>query len=152
MSEHNNVTPITADAFKQKAYSIIHIPGFKEGDAPIAIQIKASGIMNMLANGRIPNVLMSKVTELFGDTKSVSKDTLPTNMANITEEQKKEALSKLQGKESGMGDMAELLKVFAEATMVVPKYSEVKDYMTDPQLMAVFSAMYGEVAEAESFH
>lgn len=143
---------ITADAFRQMAFSIIPIPGFKDGDANIMIQVKASGIMNMLANGRIPNTLMGKVTELFGDTKKAGKDELPANMKDISEDQKKNALAKLQGSESGLTDMAELLKVFAEATMVSPKYDEVKDYMTDNQLMAVFGAMYGEVAEAETFH
>lgn len=152
MNQPNNVVPISADSFKQMAYSIIQIPGFKEGDEPISIQVKASGIMNMLANGRIPNTLMGKVTELFGDSTGVQKDHLPANMNNISDEQKTAALAKLNGSESGLTDMASLLKVFAEATMVTPKYADIKEFMTDAQLMAVFGAMYGEVAEAESFH
>ena len=47
--------------------------------------------------------------------------------------------------------MAELLQVFASASLVQPKYEDIKDYMTDEQLMAIFSAMYGEVQNAESF-
>ena len=47
--------------------------------------------------------------------------------------------------------MAELLCVFAEAALVLPTYAEIGEYMTDDQLMTIFSAMYGEVASAESF-
>ena len=140
---------ITADSFRQKAFRVIYIPGFTEGDEPIAIQIKSTGIMNMLANGKIPNTLLGKVTELFGASSSVQKDTVPSSI--ITEEQKSEAVAKLSKTDSGFQDMAELLKVFANNSMVQPSYEEVKDYMTDEQLMAVFSAMYGEAQSLESF-
>ena len=140
---------ITADAFRQRAFRVIYIPGFTEGDEPISIQIKSTGIMNMLANGKIPNTLLGKVTELFGANSSVPKDTVPSSV--ITEEQKSEAVKNLSKTDSGFQDMAELLKVFAANAMVQPSYEEVKDYMTDEQLMAVFSAMYGEAQSLESF-
>ena len=140
---------ITADAFRQRAFRIIHIPGFVEGDEPIAIQIKSTGIMNMLANGKIPNTLLGKVTELFDASSSVPKDTVPSSV--VTDEQKSEAVQKLSKTDSGFQDMAELLKVFAANAMVQPSYEEVKDYMTDEQLMAVFSAMYGEAQSLETF-
>ena len=140
---------ITADAFRQRAIRVIYIPGFTEGDEPISIQIKSTGIMNMLANGKIPNTLLGKVTELFGANSSVPKDTVPSSV--ITEEQKSEAVKNLSKTDSGFQDMAELLKVFAANAMVQPSYEEVKDYMTDEQLMAVFSAMYGEAQSLESF-
>lgn len=146
-----NSTPniITADQFRQRSFQVIPIPGFRKGDEPIYIQIRSTGVMNMLANGRIPNTLLGKVTELFGDTSKVSKDSVPLN--GITQEQKTEALDKLSKSDTGLTDMAELLRVFASAAMVQPTYEEVKDSMTDDQLMAVFSAMYGEVMEVESF-
>ena len=142
-------TIVSVDQFRSLAHRVIPIPGFTQDAEPIYIQIKSTGIMNMLANGRIPNTLLGKVTELFGDTSKVEKDSIPT--AGITEQQKKEALAKLSSTDSGLQDMAELLRVFASASMVQPSYDEVKDYMTDDQLMAVFSAMYGEVMEVESF-
>ncbi len=59
---------ITLEQFKSKAHRIIPIPGFSKDSEPIYIQIKSTGIMNLLANGRIPNTLLGKVTELVGDT------------------------------------------------------------------------------------
>ena len=146
---NSNIVPITAAAFNQQANQIIPIPGFQKGGEPIYIQIRTTGIMNMLANGRIPNTLLGKVTELFGDTSKVSKDSVPLD--SITSEQKAEALAKLSKSDTGLQDMADLLRVFASAVMVAPTYEEVKNSMTDDQLMAVFSAMYGEVQEVESF-
>lgn len=146
---NQNIVPITAAAFNQQANQIIPIPGFRKGSDPIYIQIRTTGVMNMLANGRIPNTLLGKVTELFGDTSKVSKDSVP--LESITSDQKAEALAKLSKSDTGLQDMAELLRVFASAAMVSPTYEEVKDSMTDDQLMAVFSAMYGEVQEVESF-
>ena len=142
-------TIVSVDQFRSLAHRVIPIPGFTQDAEPIYIQIKSTGIMNMLANGRIPNTLLGKVTELFGDTSKVEKDSIPTE--GITEQQKKEVLAKLSSTDSGLQDMAELLRVFASASMVQPSYDEVKDYMTDDQLMAVFSAMYGEVMDVESF-
>ena len=140
---------ISVEQFKSKAHRIIPIPGFGQDAEPIYVQIKSTGIMNLLANGRIPNTLLGKVTELFGDTSKVQKDSIPTT--EITSAQKQEALAKLSKSDSGIQDMAELLRVFASAAMVQPSYEDVKDYMTDDQLMAVFSAMYGEVMDVESF-
>ena len=105
--------------------------------------------MNLIANGRIPNTLLGKVTELFGETQEVTKDNL--DMKSITDDQKRKALEKLNKSDSGIQDMAELLRVFAEAALVQPTYAEIGEYMTDDQLMTIFSAMYGEVASAESF-
>lgn len=140
---------ITADEFKQRAFQIIPIPGFKPGDPEIYIQIRSTGIMNLLASGKIPNTLLGKVTELFGDTSEVTKDSIA--IEDITDAQKREALAKLNKSDSGIKDMAELLRVFAEASMVQPSYAEVSEYMTDEQLMSIFSAMYGEVKQAETF-
>lgn len=140
---------ISVEQFKSKAHRIIPIPGFGQDSEPIYIQIKSTGIMNLLANGRIPNTLLGKVTELFGDNSKVEKDSIPTT--DITSAQRQEALDKLTKSDSGIQDMAELLRVFASAAMVNPSYDEVKEYMTDDQLMAIFSAMYGEVTEVESF-
>ncbi len=105
--------------------------------------------MSLIANGRIPNTLLGKVTELFGGGEKVEKDN--ATVSGITEGQKQAALAKLSKTDTGIADMAELLQVFASASLVQPKYEDIKDYMTDEQLMAIFSAMYGEVLNAESF-
>lgn len=141
----NQPNIITAEQFKQSAYQVIPIPSASKGADPIYIQIKATGIMNLLANGKIPNTLIGKVTELFGDT---GKDKINPN---LVKDQGENAMNVLSQSETGLQDMAGLLRVFAEASMVQPTYGEVADYMTDDQLLAVFSAMYGEVQEAESF-
>ena len=144
---NNNI--ITAEQFRQKSFQIIPLPGFGKGTEPIYVQIRSAGVMNLIANGRIPNTLLGKVTELFGETQEVTKDSL--DMKSITDDQKRKALEKLNKSDSGIQDMAELLRVFAEAALVQPTYAEIGEYMTDDQLMTIFSAMYGEVASAESF-
>lgn len=144
-----SVKIITAEEFKNRSFQIIQIPGFTPKDEPIHIQIRTTGIMALLANGRIPNTLLGKVTELFGEDTKVGSATDVT--AGITDEVKKQALAKLSASDSGVKDMAELLRVFAEASMVQPTYAEVGEYLTDEQLMTIFGAMYGEVQEAESF-
>lgn len=140
---------ITAEQFKQLAFQIIALPGFSKGSEPIYVKIRAAGVMNLIANGKIPNTLLGKVTELFGETSTVTKDN--ASLASITDQQKKEALDRLNKTDTGIQDMAELLRVFAEASMVEPTYAEVGEYMTDEQLMTIFSAMYGEVTQAETF-
>lgn len=140
---------ITAEQFRQKSFQIIPLPGFGKDAEPIYVQIRSAGVMNLIANGRIPNTLLGKVTELFGETQEVTKDNL--DMKSITDDQKRKALEKLNKSDSGIQDMAELLRVFAEAALVQPTYAEIGEYMTDDQLMTIFSAMYGEVASAESF-
>lgn len=140
---------ITAEQFKQRAFQVIALPGFAKGGEPIHVKIRAAGVMNLVANGKIPNTLLGKVTELFGETSTVTKDNV--SLESITDQQKKEALEKLNKTETGLQDMAQLLRVFAEATMVEPTYAEVGEYMTDEQLMTIFSAMYGEVTQAETF-
>lgn len=144
---NNNI--ITAEQFRQKSFQVIPLPGFGKGAESIYVQIRSAGVMNLIANGRIPNTLLGKVTELFGETQEVAKDDL--SMAAITDDQKRKALEKLNKSDSGLQDMAELLRVFAEAALVQPTYAEIGEYMTDDQLMTIFSAMYGEVASAESF-
>lgn len=144
---NNNI--ITAEQFRQKSFQIIPLPGFGKHAEPIYVQIRSAGVMNLIANGRIPNTLLGKVTELFGETQEVTKDNL--DMKSITDDQKRKALEKLNKSDSGIQDMAELLRVFAEAALVQPTYAEIGEYMTDDQLMTIFSAMYGEVASAESF-
>lgn len=140
---------ITAEQFKQLAFQIIALPGFSKGSEPIHVKIRAAGVMNLIANGKIPNTLLGKVTELFGETSTITKDN--ASLASITDQQKKEALDRLNKTDTGIQDMAELLRVFAEASMVEPTYAEVGEYMTDEQLMTIFSAMYGEVTQAETF-
>lgn len=140
---------ITAEQFKQRAFQVTALPGFSKNDEPIHVKIRAAGVMNLIANGKIPNTLLGKVTELFGETSTVTKDN--ASLASITDQQKKEALDRLNKTDTGIQDMAELLRVFAEASMVEPTYAEVGEYMTDEQLMTIFSAMYGEVTQAETF-
>ena len=65
---------ISVEEFKNRAFNVIPIPGFKEGDEPIFVQIRATGVMSLIANGRIPNTLLGKVTELFGGGEKVEKD------------------------------------------------------------------------------
>lgn len=139
--------PITAEAFKNRAFRIITLPGFNPGDERIPVQIKSTGVMTMLSNGTIPNTLMAKVTELFGNSNGKTKD--PKDA--ITEADKQAAIDKLNSSESGLQDMASLLRVFAKASLVQPSYDEIGDYLTDEQLMTLFSAMYGEVTDLESF-
>ena len=69
---NNNI--ITAEQFRQKSFQIIPLPGFGKDAELIYVQIRSAGVMNLIANGRIPNTLLGKVTELFGETQEVTNE------------------------------------------------------------------------------
>ena len=140
---------ISIEEFKKLSSREVKIHPFIVGEEPITVRVKSTGIMNLISNGRIPNQLMSKVTELFGDTTAVAKD---SNPGEITDEAKAAAMSKLQANEGSLGDMAALMKIFAENALVEPAYSEIGEYLTDEQLSDLFSAAMGGIIELEPFH
>lgn len=139
---------ISLEDFKKLATWEVEIPGFQATSDPITVRIKSTGIMNLLANGRIPNQLMGQVTELFGEGE-VTKDNIS---GMVSEDSKKAAMKKMTEGDDTMKSMATLMKIFAENALVEPTYQEIGDMLTDEQLTEIFGHTMGGVTELEPFH
>lgn len=119
---------ISLEQFKDMMYQEVTIPGFYDNQESITVKVKPVSLMTLASKGKIPNSLMTAVGELFGiggskggKTGSVFADHLP--------------------------DVSSLMHLFAEATLVEPKYSDIKDYLTDRQLEALFARSQGDVKD-----
>lgn len=139
---------ITAEAFKQLAVQELQISPFPGTTEPITVQVKATGIMNLLSNGRIPNTLLNSVNELFNGKK---REDLVDEHGNLKEEAKKAAEAGMANGAGDMAKMAELMKTFASETLVAPRYEEIADFMTDQQMQDIFEFMMGDMKTADSF-
>lgn len=120
---------INASEFRNRATKVIDIPGF-DGDT-IQVRIKATSVMGMLVNGKLPNELMGVVSGLFTSTRSESE--LEQDLMNDSETMK--ALSQMMNK-------------VCEEALVEPLYCEIADYITDEQKQAIFEACVGGVKKA----
>lgn len=114
------------EELRAKAVQAIIIPGFAPGET-IEVQVQRPGLMGMMAQGKIPNPLMSQVTQLL----------------------KGQDIGK--GKEVDFVSLAKTFEFFCSACMVTPTYTEMKDIITDDQMMAVFNWAMGGVQKMSSF-
>ena len=124
---------ISAQEFKNKAVSIISIPGFQEGET-FEIKVKNLSIVGLISAGKIPNALMQTVKNAFAGIKSSAST--------------KEAEASVIDKAEQIGN---LLDIVCKEAMVEPLFDEVKDVMNDSQKLAVFSFTQGGVQELEPF-
>lgn len=124
---------ISAQEFKNKAVSIISIPGFQEGET-FEIKVKNLSIVGLISAGKIPNALMQTVKNAFAGLKSSAS----------TEEAEASVIDKAE-------QIGNLLDIVCKEAMVEPLFDEVKDVMNDSQKLAVFSFTQGGVQELEPF-
>lgn len=117
---------ITADQFKSKAIKEVLIPGFEVGDEPIPIKVRTLNMMSIVGNKSIPNSLMASVQKVF-------------KLGGASQEKAEEmALDNIES-------LVELLVYICDKAMVEPKYSEVGEYLTQEQMMAIFNFTQGTV-------
>ena len=83
-----------------------------DGRGEIDVILKRPSILSLALAGKIPNPLLSAAAKLF--------DFAP----------KSEAAS--------IKEIGEILHIIAEASLIVPAYEEVKDELTDEQLMEIY--------------
>lgn len=116
---------------KAKSAIEVMLPGWDND--PFVCKLRRVGLMDMVANGKIPNPLMETVTKLFE--------------GNLNKEEGKTAEDKYKG-------MYEGLNFFCKAAMVEPTYEEVEAIMplTDNQRFMIYKfATEGVMMLAPSF-
>lgn len=99
--------------------TIVELPEFAEGQ-PLVVRIKRPSILALAKTGKIPNSLLATAAELF--TKGGSG--LDVDNENM------------------LGDMYNVCKVIAEASLVEPTLKDIEKVgleLTDEQLMAIFN-------------
>lgn len=120
--------PISAAEFKNKATKLINIPGFEPGEE-IQILIKPATLLSMIVGGKLPNELLTAVSELFQGPQ-------------LSEE---EMGKKLLNDRKSMEAFNQMLEQVCQEVMLEPKYVEIKDYMTDEQRQSIFTQATGNV-------
>lgn len=124
---------ITAEQFKNKAVSIIPIPGFDEGET-FEIKVKKLSIVGLMSSGKIPNSLMKVVKDAFDGIKS----------SHGAEDSESAVMDKA-------GEIGKLLDIVCKEAMLEPTFDDVKDVMNDAQKLAVFQFTQGGVEEVRPF-
>ncbi len=102
------------DIKKLKEGTVIELPDFDK-DTPFTARVKRPSLMEMCGNGAIPNPLLNAAQRLWeGD---VGKGNLK--------------------------DYNEVIRKVVEVALVEPTYEEVKDVLTDDQLVTIFDYTQG---------
>ena len=112
------------EEFKNKAHSIIDLPGFGPGEK-VTVKVRKVSILGLASSGKIPNSLMGTVTKLFN--------------ANTKEQQVSAT--------NNVIEMTQLMNLIAKNSLVEPEYEEVKEYLTDEQLNGIFEYAMGGVKD-----
>lgn len=125
----NDITSISQLSEYAKG-QIIRLPGFAP-DQPFVARLKRPSMLVLVKNGKIPNSLMETASALFDGKKKETDDS-----------------------SNAMGDMYEVLKIVAEASLVSPTMAEIEDAgieLTDEQLIAIFNYSQQGVEGLKSF-
>lgn len=123
---------ISAEQFRNKAVSIIPIPGFDAGET-FEIKVKKLSIVGLMSSGKIPNSLMQVVKDAFAGIKSAGAEADESAIMDKA------------------GDIGKLLDIVCAEAMLEPRFEDIKDVMNDAQKLAVFQFTQGGVEEAKSF-
>jgi hypothetical protein len=119
-----------ADRFKDISTEI-DIPDF-DGIGNITIKVQRPQLTKMMREGKIDNPLMAMATQAaLGKAAKPSKE----NMSD-TEKAK---------------DLAKWIDFYCTICMVEPEFDEVKDYMTDDQLLSIYTWALAPIASLRSF-
>lgn len=130
----SNRQVISAEAFKNKATRVIDIPGFEEGEL-IGVRIKPVSLMGMMFSGKLGNELLPIVKELFSDNEESTKD-------------KNSYMKAFKDTETVSTIIGMMDKVCAEV-LIEPQYEEIREFLTDAQKQAIFTASMGPVNEVK---
>lgn len=115
------------EEFKNKAQSIIDLPGFEPGET-VTVKVKKVSLLGLASSGKIPNSLMGVVSKLFNSTGNASEAETAAMKSNIVE-------------------MTQLMSLIAKNALVEPSYDKVKDYLTDDQLSGIFDYAMGGIKQ-----
>lgn len=120
---------MTAAEIAALATTVIPLPPFEEGGPEIQVRVKRPNLMSMIAQKKIPNELLSLVMESGGATEAVHQ----------------------QVKSGDPQEALQLMEILIDATLVEPKYSEIKDLLTDEQKAELLAYAGGGVKALTSF-
>lgn len=107
------------DLEKYSKGQLVELPPFAEGQ-PFVARIKRPSMLQMIANGTIPNILLIKAQSLFLEqTEGFDPDD-----------------------ENMMKEMLQILEIVAKESLLEPKYEQIKEcglQLTDDQLMFLYN-------------
>ena len=131
--ENNKILNITsiADLQSYAGGSVIELPPFAQGQ-PFVARLRRPSLLMLMKNGKIPNTLLAKATQLFdGNTEEIFEN------------------------DNSMSEVFDVMEILCEASFVEPTYKEIKDAgveLTDDQLMFVFNYSQQGVNAITPFH
>lgn len=118
--ENNKILSITsiADLQSYAGGSVVELPPFSENQ-PFIARLRRPSLLMLMKNGKIPNTLLSKATQLFdGNTEELFEN------------------------ENSMAEVFDVMEIMCEASFLEPTYKEIKDAgieLTDDQMMFIFN-------------
>ena len=131
--EENRELKLTTlnDLEKYSKGQLVELPPFAEGQHFVA-RIKRPSMLQMVANGTIPNILLIKAQSLFLEqTEGFDPDD-----------------------ENMMKEMLQILEIVAKESLLEPRYEQVKEcglQLTDDQLMFLYNYSQQGVKILEPF-
>lgn len=123
------------EEFRNQSQPLVDIIGFEPGNY-ITVRLKRISLMSLVKTGKIPNALLKKATELFTGAKKEN--------GKVDEVQILSNMGELDG-------INEIIDTVCDAAMVEPKFSDVKEYLTDEQKTEIFQWTQGGIKALESF-
>lgn len=127
------------DAIKKVVQGeIIELPPFEDG-TPFVARVRKPNMLTLVSNGKIPNALLSSVSELF--KKNKEGKIKPEDMGD------EDSINKLS-------DTMKLFRIMADAALVEPTLKAIEEVgatLSDQQLVAIFNYTQSGVAALQSF-
>ena len=116
---------LSIEQLKKMATTVIEIPNF-DNSGTIKVRVQKPRLMAMASQGKIPNHLLGIVnTMMFGNKK--------------------------EKKEVNITDVAKTYELYCRVCLVEPDYEEIKDIITDDQMIAIFDWAMGDAKKVETF-
>lgn len=119
---------------QMKKTEIIELPAFDNG-TPFVAEVKRPNLMNLITSNKIPNTLLNSAMTVFSN-----------GVAGAADEAMKDVKT--------LKDLAGLMDVLAEHTLVTPSYKDLKDNnieLTENQLVDIMNYMQGGVKALTTF-
>lgn len=116
---------LSINELKKMATTVIEIPNF-DNSGTIKVRVQKPRLMAMAAQGKIPNHLLSIVNDLMFPNKK-------------------------EKKELKVEDISKTYELHCRACLVEPSYEEIKDIITDDQMIAIFDWAMGKVSQLDTF-
>lgn len=119
---------VKIEDIKDKLTQTIEIPDFS-GEGTITVRVRKPQIMKLITSGKIPNPLLPTALAMLDGR----------NMRNA----KNEDELAIEGIKS--------IQIYCMACLVEPTWEEIKDYITDDQMLSIFYWAIGGVKRLEKF-